>query len=133
MNRSEGPEALAGQLECRRVPIDADDAGERAVAQDRLGVAAQAERRVHQRRALVVEGGHQEGDDPVEQDRVVVGAGHRVAYRPRLERRRRPTARLTDVAAENAITATASLAWCRTRLTTGASTVLLLIGFDPTG
>jgi hypothetical protein len=79
----------------------------------------------------VLEGGHQESDDPVEQDRVVVGAAHRVVYRARLVRRRSPAASPADVAAEKAIRATASRAWCRTRRTTGASTVLL-IGLDPT-
>ncbi len=127
----ERAKTLTGELECRGIPVDADDAGQRAVGEHGLGVASETECCVDHRGALVLECGHQESDDPVEQDRVVVGAAHRVAYRPRLVRRRNPTASPTDVAAENAITATASLAWCRTRLAAGASTVLL-IGLDPT-
>ena len=55
-----------------------DDAGELAPGQDRLAVATEAEGRVHQDRALVAQGGRQEGDDPVEEHRDVGGAGHRL-------------------------------------------------------
>jgi hypothetical protein len=44
-----------------------------AALQHRLGVAAEAEGRVDQDGALVVEGGRQEGHDPVQEDRDVAG------------------------------------------------------------
>ena len=81
----------------------------------------ETERAVDHDGALVVEGGRQKGDDPVEEDRDVVGAAHRRRLaRQAREQRGGTAATPTDVAAENAITATASLAWWRTRRTTGA-------------
>jgi hypothetical protein len=75
-------------------------------------VAAQAEGRVHHDRAVVVEGGRQKGNDPVEEDRDVAGTAHaRGAYRPRLVRIRKAAARPREVTAEKAITAAASRAW----------------------
>ncbi len=73
---AEGAQPLAGELEGGRVAVDADHPGQLAAGQHRLGVPAQAERAVDHDGAVVVEGGRQKGDDPVEEDRDVVGAGH---------------------------------------------------------
>ena len=45
-------------------------------AEDRLGVAAEAERGVDQHGAVALERGRQKSDDPVEEDRDVAGAAH---------------------------------------------------------
>jgi hypothetical protein len=127
----EGPQPLTGELQGRGVTVDPDHPRQGATGQHRLGVAPEPEGRVDECGAFVSKRGHQESDDPVEHDRVVVGAAHLVAYLPRLVRSRKAPASAADVAAEKAITARASRAWCRTRLVTGASMVLL-IGLDPT-
>ncbi len=62
---------LAGEREGLGVAVDADDPGERAALEDRLGVAAEAERRVDEHGTLVVQRRGQEGDDPVQEDRDV--------------------------------------------------------------
>ena len=71
-------EPLPRQPECLGVAVDADHPGQLAPGQERLAVATEAERRVHEYRALVTQGGRQEGDDPVEEHRDVGGAGHRL-------------------------------------------------------
>ena len=82
----------------------------------RLGVAAEAEGRVDQDGALAVEGGRQQGDDPVEEDRDVGGGSSSVRpCRPEAARSTSAAASATEVAAEKAISATASRAWWRTR------------------
>ena len=73
---TERAQPLAGELEGGRVAVDADHAGQLAPGQHRLGVPAQAERAVDHDGSVVVECGRQKGDDPVEEDRDVVGAAH---------------------------------------------------------
>ena len=67
-------EPLAREPERLGVAVDADDPGQLAAGEHRLAVAAEAERRVDQHGAVVVERRRQEGDDPVEEHRDVGGA-----------------------------------------------------------
>ena len=73
---AEAGQPLPGQVECGRVAVDADDPGQLAAGQHRLGVAAQTEGGVDHDRALVLEGGRQQGHDPVEEDGDVGGGLH---------------------------------------------------------
>ena len=78
MDRGE-PVAEAGQPGPRqrervRVAVDADDPGQLAAGQHRLGVAAEAQGRVDHDGAFVVRGGRRkEGHDPVQEDGDVGG------------------------------------------------------------
>src|SRR5690606_21352833 len=98
----------------------------------RLGVPPETERRVDQDGVLVGQRGCEQRDDPVQQHRDV-GGGHRQL--PSAVTSRRAAAKATDTAAENAISATTSRAWCRTRLSGGwpasvstSETTCVLIG-----
>ena len=62
-----------------RVAVDADHPGRGQPLQHRLGVAAEAEGGVDEHGARALERGRQQGDDPVQQDRDVAGAGHGAA------------------------------------------------------
>ena len=73
---AEAGEPLAGQVEGGGVAVDADDPGQRAAGQHGLGVPAEAEGGIDHDGALVLQGGREEGHDPVQEDGDVCGAGH---------------------------------------------------------
>ena len=68
---AEARETLPGDRQGLRVSVDADDAEVREALEERLGVTAHAERAVHGDRAVARDGGLEQLDAPVEQNRDV--------------------------------------------------------------
>ena len=110
-------EPLPRQRERLGVAVDADHPGELAALQHGLGVAAQAEGRVDEHGAVMVERRRQEGDDPVEEDRDVGGALIVPAQRPQWASRTRAPARADGGRRREDHQRAASRAWWRTRRT----------------
>ena len=71
-----GRQPLSRQRQGVGVAVDADQPGLREGLEDRLGVATEAEGGVDVDGARTVEGGREEGDDPVQEDGDVAGARH---------------------------------------------------------
>ena len=74
----EGGQPRAGEVEGVLVAVDADQAGLRALVEDRLAVAAEAQGRVHEHRARSLQRRGHQRNDPVEEDRDVGGTAHLV-------------------------------------------------------
>ena len=73
---AEASEPAGRERERLRVAVDADGAGLRAMLEERLGVAAHAERAVHEDRSLALEGGSEQLDAAPEHDgHVPLGGG----------------------------------------------------------
>ncbi|GMA31731.1 hypothetical protein GCM10025875_17230 [Litorihabitans aurantiacus] len=75
----EAREPLAGEREGRRIAVDADDAGVRALLEHGLGVAAHAERAVHEDAPGLDQGRCEEVDAALQQHGDVEVPGAAVA------------------------------------------------------